>query len=129
MDDCGHMLCTDCFPMYAQSKVMGADGVYALCPDQKCAMIVPPALFKKVLSEEEYEKYESFLLKSFVELSYNAKYCPGAGCQFIAANKTNREVDVECVCGTMFCFGCMQSPHPPINCELLDKWIQRTKNG
>ena len=23
----------------------------------------------------------------------------------------------------------MQPPHPPINCDLLDKWIERTKNN
>ena len=80
MEDCGHMLCTDCFPMYAQSKVMGADGVYALCPDKKCQLIVPPETFRKCLTGQEYERYEQFLLKSYVDLSYNAKHCPGGGC-------------------------------------------------
>ena len=58
MEDCGHMLCTDCFPMYCSSKVMGADGVYALCPDQKCNLIVPPTVFKQCLTDQEYARYE-----------------------------------------------------------------------
>ena len=80
MEDCGHMLCTDCFPGYVESKIINADCVYALCPDNKCNMIVSADLFKKLLSEEDYARYEQFLVKSFVDLSYNAKYCPGKGC-------------------------------------------------
>ena len=101
------MLCTDCFPMYAEEKVIGADGVYATCPDSKCGLMIPPQTWKKLLSQELFEKYESFILKTFVELSYNAKYCPGKGCQYIVTNKTNKDVDVDCLCGTQFCFGCM----------------------
>ena len=58
MADCGHRLCTDCFPMYAQEKVLGADGVYATCPDQKCGLILPPDIWKKVLDEDQYKKYK-----------------------------------------------------------------------
>ena len=68
-------------------------------------------------------------MKSFVELSYNAKNCIGAGCEYIIANKTDRDVDVECVCGAQFCFGCLEPPHPPIKCELLEKWNERTKDS
>ena len=129
MEDCGHLLCTDCFPMYCQQAVEGADGVYAVCPDKHCKLIIPPLVFKKCLTEEEYVRYEQFLLKSYVELNFKAKYCPGAGCKYIAANKAGRDaVDVECLCGVVFCFGCMQPPHPPINCDLLEKWSERMKN-
>ena len=58
MPDCGHMLCPDCFPAYAQEKVMGADGVYARCPDKGCNLTVPPKIFKKVLSDEDYSRYQ-----------------------------------------------------------------------
>ena len=57
MEDCGHMLCTDCFPPYAQEKVMGSDGVYALCPDQNCNLLVTPKVFKKCLSEADFKRY------------------------------------------------------------------------
>ena len=50
MEDCGHMLCTDCFPEYARSKVMGVDGVYAACPDKDCNLIVTPKVFKNILN-------------------------------------------------------------------------------
>ena len=129
MPDCGHMLCTDCFPAYAQEKVMGADGVYARCPDKGCNLTVPPKIFKKILSDEDYSRYQQFIVKAFVELSYNAKNCIGAGCEYIIANKTDRDVDVECVCGAQFCFGCLEPPHPPIKCELLEKWNERTKDS
>ena len=108
---------------------MGADGVYALCPDNKCNLLVPPDVWKKCLAEEEYARYEQFLLKSFVDLSFNAKSCPGAGCQYVVANKTDKEVDVECLCGFKFCFSCLEPPHPPISCDLLEKWQARMKNN
>ena len=62
---------------------------------------------------------------SFVDTSYNAKWCPGGmGCQMVCANKTGEAVTVQCSCGTRFCYGCLKAPHPPISCDLLEKWLE-----
>ena len=91
-------------------------------------MIVPARIFEQCLQKEQYEKYIRFLCKSFVDLSYNAKWCPGKGCAMICANKLGEPVEVECSCGTRFCYGCLEAPHPPINCDLLEKWIGKAED-
>ena len=69
-----------------------------------------------------WQKYKKYLVSSFVEASYNAKWCPGRGCNMIVANKTGASIVCQCSCGTRFCYGCLKAPHPPISCELLEKW-------
>ena len=62
-----------------------------------------------------------------MDLSYNAKWCPGKGCPMVCALKSGEDCDVACLCGTRFCYGCLEAPHPPIGCELLGRWIEKTK--
>ena len=45
----------------------------------------------------------------------------------VCALKSGEDCDVECLCGTRFCYGCLEAPHPPIGCELLGRWIEKTK--
>ena len=130
MKDCHHMLCTDCFPIYLSSKVTSVDCAYATCPDKNCGLFIPPETYKAVLSAADYQRYEKFLVQSYVDKSYNAKYCVGKNCDKIIANKTaQRNISVECPCGAQFCFECGEVPHPPIDCELLEKWNKRTKSS
>lgn len=42
----------------------------------------------------------------------------------IVANKLGTSVEVQCSCGTRFCYGCLKAPHQPISCELLEKWLE-----
>ena len=88
-------------------------------------MIIPSRIFKNLVDEEKYARYEDFLVKSFVDLSYNAKWCPGTDCEMIVANKIGKDIDVECMCRTKFCYGCLETPHAPIGCDLFEKWIQK----
>lgn len=43
-------------------------------------MIVPERLFEQLLERPLYERYKSFFVKSFVDLSDKAKWCPGRDC-------------------------------------------------
>ena len=43
-------------------------------------MIVPERLFRDLVDIELYNRYKDFLVKSFVDLSRQAKWCPGRDC-------------------------------------------------
>ena len=125
MGDCGHGLCTECFQWYCEEKVRaGTSCSMTLCPVQPCGNLVSAMVFEKCLEKELWQKYKRFLISSFVEASYNAKWCPGKGCTMIVANKLGTPVEVQCSCGTRFCYGCLKAPHPPISCELVEKWLE-----
>ena len=64
-------------------------------------------------------------MKSFVDLCKTFKWCPGNGCQLVCENETGQSIEVECDCGEKYCFGCDRGAHLPIDCDLLDKWIEK----
>ena len=130
MKECGHSLCTDCFGEYLKEKFKGGpECVYTTCSDHTCGMIVPAELFKKFLSKKDYAKYESYVLKSFVELSAKTKWCPGKDCDKACESKYEEQIDVECDCGTEFCFSCTKEAHMPISCDQLQQWLDRVDKG
>lgn len=131
MPDCSHGLCTYCFTGYLESKVMdGPESVISVCPDQKCNMIVPERLFKELLENDKYNRYHEFLIKSFVDLSKQAKWCPGRDCNMAVEYKQAEAIDVQCShCEKAFCFGCTKDAHLPIDCDGLTTWTDRLNLG
>jgi ariadne-1 len=133
MDDCSHILCEECFTQYLQTKVAeGVESVFTICPDQKCNMIVPPKLFKELLPKGSYDKYVGYLCQTFISLSNNVlKYCPGKGCECVVEKRTLNEIhDVTCErCNTWFCFMCDKFAHAPMDCQLLNQWLDRIGRG
>ena len=123
MDDCFHELCIDCFTGFCMSKLGGGpDVVYTECPDMKCKLIVPENIFKQVLGPSEFKKYDDYVMKSFVDLSKTAKWCPAADCGKIIENKFADAIEVECKCASGYCFKCMKEPHIPIDCDMMESW-------
>ena len=131
LPDCGHGLCTYCFGGYLTSKVGdGVESVLTVCPQQKCNMIVPERLFKELCEPQVYERYMNFLHKSFVDLSKQAKWCPGRDCTMAVEYKAAEPIDVQCIsCDKAFCFGCTKSAHLPIDCDTLTTWQDRISSG
>ena len=73
--------------------------VYAFCPDMNCNMIVSERVFKQVLEPSDFAKYEEFVLKSFIDLSSTAKWCPGTDCGKVVENKFSDAIEISCTCG------------------------------
>lgn len=131
MPDCGHGLCNYCFPGYLQSKVGdGVESVLSVCPDAKCNMIVPERLFQQLCEPASYNRYKEFLSKSFVDLSKQAKWCPGRDCSMAVEYKAALTVDVTCSsCSKAFCFSCTKDAHMPMSCDGLTTWTDRISAG
>lgn len=66
-----------------------------------------------------------------MNISKNIKFCPGTGCNKMCQKNTSNDLrDVYCgSCSTYFCFLCQKSAHQPIDCELLQQWLDRISNG
>lgn len=84
MPDCGHKLCEYCFTAMLEHKMStGPESLLTKCPEQKCTNTVPQNIFKELVSPELFEKYEKYSIQSFVDLSANAKWCPGKECEWV----------------------------------------------
>lgn len=133
---CGHEFCIECWEGYITSKIGdGPNCILATCPQVGC---------DEVMTEEEVakacpqllEKYQTYQLRNFVELNGTSRWCPGPGCERIAAlNSTSGMfndsdgINVTCdSCATSFCIKCGEEPHSPLTCKMLESWKEKCKN-
>lgn len=130
---CGHRYCKGCWTGFLEVAIKdGPRCVYITCPAPKCKTIVHEAAYKNLVSPELFERYNSFLLKCFVEDNEHIKWCPAPGCSnAIRCERTGRRQPVTCNCGFSFCFRCADSEigdHNPVPCEQLEKWLRKAND-
>ena len=131
LEYCGHGLCTECYKHHLLAKIsLGPECVHSICPDMKCNMIIPPRVFKSILTTKQYAQYKMHLVNSFVNISKQAKFCPGRNCDLICEQKAGKAIDINCTgCQESFCFGCTKEAHMPISCDLLMQWKDRIEGN
>jgi len=129
---CEHAFCADCWSGYVSSKL--GDGnpvVNTTCPMTKCSVKVQESTLRRFLSDEDRQKFNNLLWRSFVELNERIQPCPGVDCERSIAfeNLPRHPVCVQCTCGTAFCFSCGGEPHSPVcSCGLVKEWLQRVES-
>ena len=115
IEECGHGLCRECYQAYLESKLAeGVECVKATCSDEECMLILPDAIWKSLLPEKQYKRYQYFMFKSYVEINPRSRYCPGRGCSKIVELKKVglKNIDVICeFCKEDFCFNCVKAAH------------------
>ncbi|GHP08012.1 hypothetical protein PPROV_000675400 [Pycnococcus provasolii] len=84
---CGHRFCITCWKGYIHESVYN-DGLGCLnlrCPDPSCGALVDADMVKRLAGDakettETLKRYESFMVRSYVEEGRHMKWCPGPGC-------------------------------------------------
>lgn len=62
-------------------------------------------------------------------MNKQTKWCPAPDCRYAAEYPSQKQADIVCECGNDWCFKCLKKAHRPINCELLQKWMERLQGG
>mmetsp|Transcript_21552 Transcript_21552/g.30186 ORF Transcript_21552/g.30186 Transcript_21552/m.30186 type:complete len:542 (+) Transcript_21552:54-1679(+) len=133
---CGHEFCLQCWLSFIQNMIHeGNSCLRTTCPQAGCKELVTEVEVQKAapLLVAEYESYQ---LRSFVELNDATQWCPGPGCDRIAFGKNSCHLLPETTrltascnkCKTCFCMKCGEEPHSPISCHNLKKWKDKCKN-
>ncbi|XP_045803120.1 probable E3 ubiquitin-protein ligase ARI8 [Trifolium pratense] len=123
---CGHPFCFSCWGGYIGTSISDGPGCLMLrCPDPACKAAVDQDMINLVASDEDKEKYDRYLLRSYIEDNKKTKWCPAPGCEhavnFDAGIRKN--YDVSCLCSYSFCWNCTEDAHRPVDCDTVSKWI------
>jgi len=134
---CGHEFCLECWAGFVTSKIGdGPSCIVMTCPQAGCSEIVTEEEVCKVVPKDQLDKFESYQLRNFVELNGTSRWCPGPGCERVAALNSSSglfqdsdNIVAECdSCMTRFCIKCGEEPHSPLICSALETWKEKCKN-
>ena len=122
---CDHNFCSNCFTTYLTTELAGgATECSALkCPDAKCTLRLLSTTIQHNCSIQYYEKFQTAMLRSFVDMNRTSKWCPNQGCD-VAAELTSGvgQVEIFCSCGFAYCFNCPNEAHKPASCIQQNLW-------
>ncbi|KAK4258693.1 hypothetical protein QN277_005116 [Acacia crassicarpa] len=133
--DCGHCFCNDCWTRYFIVNINEGQSKHIKCMAPGCKYYCNEDVVRRILREENCdmaEKFERFLLESYIEDNRRAKWCPSTPHCGNAICVEDDDVlllyEVECSCGFQFCFKCLSEPHSPCSCLMRERWAEKS-NG
>ncbi|KHN06149.1 Putative E3 ubiquitin-protein ligase ARI1 [Glycine soja] len=130
--DCGHCFCNGCWIEHFIVKINEGQSKRIRCMEHKCNSICDDAVVRTLLSREHphmAEKYERFLLESYIEDNKRVKWCPSTPhCGNAIRVEDDELCEVECSCGVQFCFSCLSEAHSPCSCLMWELWAKKCRD-
>ena len=123
--NCEHKFCTDCFYNYLKEKTNDQLTILNTpCPLKGCNYVVTSSVFKKCFKNDKsaMEIYTKCLLRNFTESNCDIKKCPNPKCDIYILLPGHGMVEIKCLCGSVFCFKCLEESHRPCDCFMAEKW-------
>ncbi|GLT44308.1 hypothetical protein SLA2020_182130 [Shorea laevis] len=130
--DCGHCYCNDCWTEHFIVKINEGQSKRIRCMAHKCNAICDEAVVRNLVSKRHpdlAEKFDRFLLESYIEDNKMVKWCPSTPhCGNAIRVEDDEFCEVECSCGFQFCFSCLSEPHSPCSCLMWELWIKKCRD-
>ncbi|KAM7253542.1 hypothetical protein ACFE04_021696 [Oxalis oulophora] len=151
--DCGHSFCNDwknigavvwvldmqlalkCLARWTEHfivKINEGQSRRIRCMAHKCNAICDESVVRTLVSQKDpelAEKFDRFLLESYIEDNKMVKWCPSAPhCGNAIRIEEDECCEVECSCGLQFCFSCLCEAHSPCSCMMWKYWIKKCRD-
>lgn len=130
--DCGHYFCNNCWTEYFVVKINDGQSRRIRCMAYKCNAICDEAKVRNLVSARDAdlaEKFERFLLESYIEDNRRVKWCPSVPhCGNAIHVEDDDFREVECACGLQFCFICLYETHSPCSCLMWEYWAKKCQD-
>ncbi|KAL6494766.1 putative E3 ubiquitin-protein ligase ari2 [Orobanche gracilis] len=130
--DCGHCFCSNCWTEHFIVKINEGQSKRIRCMAHRCNAICDEAVIRNLVSARHpdlAEKFERFLLESYIEDNKMVKWCPSVPHCGNAIRLENDELcEVECSCGLQFCFSCLSEAHSPCSCAMWVLWTKKCRD-
>jgi len=121
---CSHTFCNNCWKSHIESEIQSGKQ-QILCPEMGCNFVIDEDVISKFASGKDKKKLDLKFMESYVEDNPSVKWCPstpccGRCCRVNVPHTT--PLEIECPCGTLYCFNCLQYPHLPATCNMMTAW-------
>ncbi|KAM3743043.1 hypothetical protein ACB098_07G115400 [Castanea mollissima] len=131
-EDCGHCFCNNCWTEHFMVKINEGQSRRIRCMAHKCNAICDEAVVRNLVSKRHpdmAEKFERFLLESYIEDNKRVKWCPSTPhCGNAIRIEDDEFCEVECSCGMQFCFSCLSEAHSPCSCLMWELWTKKCRD-
>ncbi|GLJ22723.1 hypothetical protein SUGI_0428140 [Cryptomeria japonica] len=132
MMECGHCFCNECWTNYFVIMINEGKSRRVRCMAHKCKAICDEDIVRKLVSAKDpgqAERFERFLLESYIEDNGKVKWCPSIpNCGNAIRVEGDVHFEVECICGQQFCFNCLAQAHSPCSCIMWGLWDKKCKD-
>lgn len=102
------------------------------CMEPKCNTICDNVKIRHLISARDpnlADKFDQFLLESYVEDNRRVKWCPSVPhCGNAIHVDDDGLCEVECACGVQFCFNCSSEAHSPCSCPMWEFWSKKCQD-
>ncbi|XP_010514481.1 PREDICTED: probable E3 ubiquitin-protein ligase ARI3 [Camelina sativa] len=123
--ECGHSFCNDCWKGHFTVRINEGESKRITCMAHKCNAICDEDVVRRLVSPELAEKFDRFLLESYVEDNMKVKWCPSTPHCGNAIKMEDDGSEVQCSCGHQFCFSCLSESHSPCSCLMWKLWTKK----
>ncbi|KAM0829361.1 hypothetical protein ACQ4PT_066921 [Festuca glaucescens] len=119
---CQHMFCVKCMETLCRMHVKEGTLFQLVCPDTKCTASIPPYLLKRLLGEEEFERWDKLTLEKALNSMSDVVHCPRCAIGCVEDEDNNAQCPKCCF---VFCSVCKDPRHPGKLCLTLEEKLQR----
>lgn len=125
---CGHQFCANCWCQYITVKILDdGEGNMIKCPDPDCKMLIDDEAIMELVSTNVKERFQMLMTNTFIMSNPLFHWCRTPDCEFVIRVQKVERLPVLCKCGIESCFECGEIWHDSVTCELLNRWIQYSK--
>ncbi|CAI0558753.1 unnamed protein product [Linum tenue] len=132
--DCGHFFCDACWTRHFVVKIQEGQGRRIKCMAPRCECICDEVHIRNLVRSADpnlADKFEQFVLDSYIEDNRRVKWCPSVP---HCGNAVQVEADdlvceVQCECGLQFCFSCAADAHSPCSCRMWELWTKKSQDA
>ncbi|CAL5025680.1 unnamed protein product [Urochloa decumbens] len=110
---CRHSFCMKCMETLCRMHVKEGSVFLLVCPGTKCKASIPPRVLKRLLTEEEFERWDRLLLQKTLDSMSDVVYCP----KCVIGCVEDEDNNAQCPeCSFIFCSFCKGPWHPGKQC-------------